>query len=168
MALLPLFFATVYAEDYDITSIETLLVNSEGAYNQLVHLENGITVLAYDYSTDDGVVSLIKTFDVSSDGIITLLDTKSPQVISGVSYTDIVESRPGIIAVSYLGDSFELKTFNVNSNGTITDLSAHHHQTGIVYYPSFVKVDYDTIALSYFQHPIGGTIKTFDIDSSGL
>ena len=53
MALLPLFFAAAYAEDYDITSIETLLVNSEGAYNQLVHLENGITVLAYDYSTDD-------------------------------------------------------------------------------------------------------------------
>jgi len=82
--------------------------------------------------------------------------------------TDIVEVNSGIVAVTFRGDPYELRTYNINATGVISVLDSFDHESDTVYDGTLVKVDNDTIALSFYQSVTHiGIIKTFDIDSNG-
>ena len=165
---------TISPDGQTITELDFMQHDvSNSGYNSLVKVDSDTVALAYR-SSGSGT---IKTFDIDSDGDITLADSLK-HTTSGGFYNSLVQVDSDTFALAYVDcvwciGGIYIATVDIDSDGDITAVKTKSKISNMSYqytgegYNSLVQVDSDTFALAYTGAWYDGYISTLTISSDG-
>ena len=163
---------TISPDGQTITELDFMQHDvSNSGYNSLVKVDSDTVALAYR-SSGSGT---IKTFDIDSDGNITLADSLK-HTTSGSFYHSLVQVDSDTFALAYVDSivsgKISIATVDIDSDGDITAVKTQSEGSNSnLYwgsgYNSLVQVNSDTFALAYTGAWEDGYISTFTISSDG-
>lgn len=142
---------------------------SNGRETSLVHVSGDIYAVAYRGSGSDGFIS---TLTIQTNGQISNSVIDSLEFDTSNGYEPVLRNVDGdVYAVAYRGsgnDGF-LKTFTISSNGQIgnSTIDELEFEPNDCYRPDMIRLDTDTIGVSYTGPSSDGFLVTADIASNG-
>ncbi len=178
-------FATSYTSDYYKLYLSTYKIDSNGIFNStiddfiiddlggfesnIIHINGDVYAIAYRLL--DSALGILKTVNISSDGMINgTVDCLYFDV--NCYYPDIVHISGDVYAIFYAGAGSDghVRTFHIANNGTIntTIIDELEFDTSYGYYVDVCQVGgSDYYALVYAGDGTDGWLSTVEIESNG-
>jgi len=134
-------------------------------------------VVAVIFEDDGPQTGIVKTFKISSNGGITLIDTETFESVDHQHDSDIVEASDGLFAIAYIGDGnrYWIRTVEIDNSGNIGSVntklqfnSGTANTNDTDNQMSIIQISDGVVALAYIDDNSGpnkGILKTFKIDS---
>jgi len=151
----------------DITMVSSYEHDTlNGTNNSLIKLTDSRLVLAYTGTGSDGY---IKTFDVNGDGTISQVSSYEHDTDKGV-FNSLIKLTDSRLVLAYTGTGNHhgyIKTVDVSSDGTISQVSSYEHDMLSGTNSSLIKLTDSRLVLAYRGDEFDGYIKTFDVSGDG-
>ena len=136
------------------------------AETSLIQLKGDLFLLAYPGSGNDG---MLKSYNIGTNGSISGLKTLEHNTANGWAPTlhKMTDSTAVLVYSDHDNSTHEIKTFQVASDGTITEKKKIKISDNKAWWNSIAQVDSDTYLIAAQAKDEDGYLYTYDISPDG-